>query len=332
MKVPKPYLLFIGEAKDELAIKTASGIYKWRPDWCKAQFFYNDAKAKLDLPFHDFKQSVQQGIKTMVIGVVNAGGVLSDRWKFTIIEAIESGLNIASGMHTRLSEIPEIAEAAAKHEVKLFDLRFNNHNFQTGNGIKRSGKRLLTVGTDCSVGKKYTALAIEKAMKESGLHTEFKATGQTGILIAEKGIAIDAIVSDFISGAVEWLSPDSNCNHWDIIEGQGSLFHPSFAGVSLGLLHGSQPDAIVLCHEPTRTNMRGVKTPLPSIEECMEENIRLGKLTNPNIQCIGIALNTSNMTSDPKELKSQISNKNNLPCFDPLKDDLSSVIAIIKDI
>ena len=305
--IPKPYLLFIGDAQDELAIKTASGIYEWRPEWCKAQYTYDDAKFHLDLPIYNFEEAIAQEIKTMVIGVVNAGGVLSEKWKITIIEAIESGLNVASGMHTRLRDIPEIKIAADKNNVNLFDLRFNEQTFSTGKGTKRSGKRLLTVGTDCSVGKKYTALAIEKAMLASGLDAEFKATGQTGILIAEHGIAIDAVVSDFISGAVEWLTPDNDINHWDIIEGQGSLFHPSFAGVSLGLLHGSQADAIILCHEPTRKNMRGVKTLLPTIKDCIDENIRLGKLTNPNIQCVGIALNTSNMQDSAGDLKEEIS-------------------------
>jgi uncharacterized NAD-dependent epimerase/dehydratase family protein len=330
--IPKPYLLFIGDAQDELAIKTASGIYEWRPEWCKAQYTYDDAKFHLDLPIYNFEEAIAQEIKTMVIGVVNAGGVLSEKWKITIIEAIESGLNVASGMHTRLRDIPEIKIAADKNNVNLFDLRFNEQTFSTGKGTKRSGKRLLTVGTDCSVGKKYTALAIEKAMLASGLDAEFKATGQTGILIAEHGIAIDAVVSDFISGAVEWLTPDNDINHWDIIEGQGSLFHPSFAGVSLGLLHGSQADAIILCHEPTRKNMRGVKTLLPTIKDCIDENIRLGKLTNPNIQCVGIALNTSNMQDSVGDLKEEISRLYEVPCFDPLQDDLSDVVTKIKSI
>ena len=330
--IPRPYLLFIGDAQDELAIKTASGIYEWRPEWCKAQYSYDNAKFHLDLPIYNIEEAIAQEIKTMVIGIVNAGGVLSEKWKITIIEAIESGLNIASGMHTRLRDIPEIKTAADKNNVNLFDLRFNEQTFTTGKGTKRSGKRLLTVGTDCSVGKKYTALAIEKAMLASGLDAEFKATGQTGILIAEHGIAIDAVVSDFISGAVEWLTPDNDINHWDIIEGQGSLFHPSFAGVSLGLLHGSQADAIILCHEPTRKNMRGVKTLLPTIKDCIDENIRLGKLTNPNIQCVGIALNTSNMQDSVGDLKEETSRLYEVPCFDPLKDDLSDVVAKIKSI
>ena len=151
MLIPKPYLLFLGEAKDALAIKTASGIYQWRPEWCKSQFVYDEAKVKLDLPFQSFKEAFSSDVKTMVIGVVNAGGTLSDRWKRSIIEAIKSGLNIASGMHTRLSDVPEIFDAAKKYGVNLYDLRFSNQTFSTGKGSKRSGKRLLTVGTDCSV-------------------------------------------------------------------------------------------------------------------------------------------------------------------------------------
>ena len=189
---------------------------------------------------------------------------------------------------------------------------------------------MLTVGTDCSVGKKYTALAIEKAFVKNNIKASFKATGQTGVLIAEDGIAIDAIVSDFISGAVEWLSPDNDEDHWDIIEGQGSIFHPSFAGVSLGLLHGSQPDAFVVCHEPTRQNMRGVKTPLPTINDVIDETIKLGSLTNKNIKCIGISLNTSAMTEGISSLKQEIENEFELPCLDPLIDDLTPFVNQIK--
>ena len=328
--ISKPYLLFLGEAKDELAIKTAAGIRFWRPEWCVGQIFFESAKAKLDLPEMSIKQAIENGCKTMVIGVVNAGGVMPESWINTILEAINSGLNIASGMHTRLSSIKEFKDAAEKNNVQLYDLRFNEQTFKTGSGIKRTGKRLLTVGTDCSVGKKYTALAIEKAMKDHGMKASFKATGQTGVLIAESGIAIDAIVSDFISGAVEWLSPDNADNHWDIIEGQGSLFHPSFAGVSLGLLHGSQPDKFIVCHEPTRTNMRGVESKLPDISEVISKTSELGKLTNPNIECVGIALNTSNMSNGSEDLKKEISDKYSIPCLDPLKDDLSGFINLIK--
>ena len=330
--ISKPYLLFLGDAKDDLAIKTAAGVNYWRPDWCIGQMSLPNAKFSLGLQEMSIDEAVKNGAKTFVIGVVNAGGVVPDSWRNVILEAIETGMDIASGMHSRLSSFKDFEEAAKKNNVKLHDLRFTDRKFNTGKGTKRKGKRLLTVGTDCSVGKKYTALAIEKAMNENGMKATFKATGQTGVLIAESGVAIDAIISDFISGAVEWLSPENEDDHWDIIEGQGSLFHPSFAGVSLGLLHGSQPDAIVLCHEPTRQNMRGVEAPIPSIKDCIAENIKLGKLTNPNIECVGIALNTSNVKSNSKKMKNDISEEHGVPCFDPILDDLSLVIKKIKNI
>ena len=330
--ISKPYLLFLGDAKDDLAIKTAAGVNYWRPDWCIGQMSLPNAKSSLGLQEMNIEEAVKNGAKTFVIGVVNAGGIMPEEWKSIIINAISSGMNVASGMHTKLSSFSEIAEAAERNNVQLHDLRFSKKQFQTGKGIKRSGKRLLTVGTDCSVGKKYTALAIERAMQSNQIDASFKATGQTGILIAESGIAIDAIVSDFISGAVEWLSPDNDDNHWDIIEGQGSLFHPSFAGVSLGLLHGSQPDAFVVCHEPTRTNMRGVDTPLPSIREVIDQTIQNGKLTNKQIQCIGIALNTSNCQSEASDHKDRLSKEYGLPCLDPLQDSLDPFIQIIEKI
>ena len=328
--IPKPYLLFLGDAKDDLAIKTAAGISYWKPEWCIGQLSFSNAKTTLNLPELSIEKAVKSGAKTLVIGVVNAGGVMPENWKQTLIEATQSGLNIASGMHTRLSSISEIKSSAEENNVELFDLRFNDQTFSTGKGGKRSGKRLLTVGTDCSVGKKYTALAIEKAFIKNNIKASFKATGQTGVLIAEDGIAIDAIVSDFISGAVEWLSPDNDEDHWDIIEGQGSIFHPSFAGVSLGLLHGSQPDAFVVCHEPTRQNMRGVKTTLPTINDVIDQTIKLGSLTNKNIKCIGISLNTSAMTEGISSLKQEIENEFELPCLDPLIDDLTPFVNQIK--
>lgn len=328
--ISKPYLLFLGDAKDELAIKTAAGINYWKPEWCVGQLLFKNAQVKLNLPEMNISEAVDKGAKTLVIGVVNAGGVMPLDWVETIIKAINSGMNIASGMHTRLSSILEIKEAAEKNDIQLHDLRFNSMQFKTGTGEKRAGKRLLTVGTDCSVGKKYTALAIEKALKEIGIKATFKATGQTGVLIAESGIAIDAIISDFISGAVEWLSPNKNNDEWDIIEGQGSIFHPSFAGVSLGLLHGSQPDKFIVCHEPTRTNMRGVNMKIPSIGDVIQKTIELGSLTNPTIECVGVALNTSNMTEGIKNLKVKISNMYSLPCLDPLQDDLSPILKKIE--
>ena len=165
-------------------------------------------------------------------------------------------------------------------------------------GRKRSGKRLLTVGTDCALGKKYTALAIARAFEQRGIDADFRATGQTGIMIAGGGMPMDAVVADFEAGAAEMLSPDAAPDHWDVIEGQGSLFHPAYAGVSLGLLHGSQPDVIVVCHEPGRTHMLGhPEFALPTIEETIDLNLRLGRRTNPAIRCGGVSLNTSQLSA-----------------------------------
>ena len=131
-------------------------------------------------------------------------------------------------------------------------MRHSDAAFPAASGRKRSGKRVLTVGTDCAQGKKYTALALAKNLQSRGVDASFRATGQTGIMISGEGIAVDAVIADFVAGAAEQLSPDNAPDHWDVIEGQGSLFHPAYAGVTLGLLHGSQPDAIVLCHDPSR--------------------------------------------------------------------------------
>ena len=183
------------------------------------------------------------------------------------------------------------------------------------------------MGTDCSIGKKYAALAIERELKQRGIEADFRATGQTGILIAGTGVAIDAVVADFAAGAAEALSPDNDANHWDVVEGQGSLFHPSFAGVSLALLHGTQPDAFVVCHEPTRSTMRNVSAPIASIEAAIAQTTALGRLTNPNIRCAGIALNTSLLdAADAEESLSRTARIHGLPTCDPVRDGVAAIV------
>src|SRR5260221_8086568 len=237
--------------------------------------------------------AVKAGLKTVIVGVANRGGVLSPDWVALLTRALELGLDLASGLHQRLVDYPQLKEAAARLGRQLFDVRHPTQSFEVATGAKRSGKRLLTVGTDCSVGKMYTSLALEKEMRARGLKADFRATGQTGIFIAGSGVSIDAVVSDFVSGAVEWLCPKNDPDHWDLIEGQGSLFHASYAGVTLALIHGAQPDALVMCHEPTRAHMRGLRhSPLPDLKLCIERNIEAARLTNPSACCVGVAVNT----------------------------------------
>jgi uncharacterized NAD-dependent epimerase/dehydratase family protein len=327
MIITHPYLMFLGDVADELAAKTAHGIVDWRHDWCLGQLRLPGCRADLGLADMTIGEAVASGAKTLVIGVANAGGILPEHWTPSILEAIEAGLDVASGLHARLASIPAIKKAAEAHERRLFDVRHSDQQFATGKGAKRRGKRLLTVGTDCSVGKKYTALALEQEMKARGFDAEFRATGQTGVLISGRGVAVDAVVADFISGAVEWLTPAAADTHWDIIEGQGSLFHPSFAGVSLGLLHGAQPDAFVVCHEPNRTNMRGVRHPLPSIAEVIDLTICCGRLTNPAIRPVGIAINTKKLATDEaRTYLAQVADDHGLPATDPIRFGAGNIV------
>lgn len=331
MALKTPYLLFIGDVPDLLAAKTAQGVVDWRPDRCVGQMRLPGCGADLGIADMTIAQACEAGAKTFVIGAVNAGGVLKENWIDVIIDAIHAGMDVASGLHVRLRTIPEIAEAAARKKVELHDLRHSDQVFATGKGTKRSGKRLLAVGTDCSVGKKYSALCLERDMKAAGFKAEFCATGQTGKLIADRGVALDAVIADFISGAAEWLTPETADDEWQVVEGQGSLFHPSFAGVTLGLLHGSQPDAFVVCHEPTRKTMRGVETPLPTIQQVIDLNLEIGKLTNPAIQCVGICVNTQALDeAEAKAYLEKTGKEHGLPCTDPLRFNAAPIVAEIE--
>ena len=327
MQVDGPYLMFLGDVPDQLAAKTAHGIVDWRPELCLGQLRLPGCGADLGIPDLTIADAASQGARTLIVGVANAGGVLPDHWSAPIVQAIEAGMDVASGLHTRLSSNPAIKAAAERHGRKLLDVRHSDQRFDTGKGTKRSGLRLLTVGTDCSAGKKYTALALEREMRARGFDADFRATGQTGVFISGRGVAIDAVVADFISGAVEWLSPAAAADHWDLIEGQGSLFHPSFAGVSLGLLHGAQPDAFVVCHEPTRTHMRGVKHPLPSIQEVIDLTIACGRLTNPAIRPVGIAVNTKALgDAEARACLHKLAADHELPATDPVRYGVSSIV------
>ena len=323
-----PYLLYLGQATDDLAIKTARGLAFWRPEWCVGQHRHLDCRYTLGLPDMSFEQAHEAGANTMVIGTANAGGVMAPETVADIVEALNAGLNVIAGLHQKLRDNPYIVAAARRNGRVLYDARDFTRNLPVGNGRKRAGHRLLTIGTDCSVGKMYTTLALERSMRKRGLIADFRATGQTGIFVAGGGIPVDSVVADFISGAAEWISPAREDGGWDLIEGQGSLFHPSYAGVSLGLLHGSQPDALVLCHEPTRRHMRGLPdSPLPDLERCLNANLEAARLTNPAVKAVGIALNTSNLPGhEAKAMCREISGRFQLPCEDPVTMGVEGIV------
>jgi uncharacterized NAD-dependent epimerase/dehydratase family protein len=229
-------------------------------------------------------------------------------------------MDVASGLHTPLDSIPAIAAAAKRSGCRLIDVRHSRRTFKTGTGARRRGKRLLTVGTDCSIGKMYTALFIERDLRAMGLDADFRATGQTGIMIAGDGVAVDAVVADFIAGAAEWLSPAAEEDHWDVVEGQGSLFHPAFAGVSLGLLHGTQPDVFVVCHEPTRRTMRKVDLAMPTVRDVIDLTVAAGRVVNPAIRCAGVSINTEHLSPGETEaILKRTADEVSLPATDPVK-------------
>lgn len=325
-----PYLLFLGDERNDSNAKTAFGVRQWRPEACVAQWSLPGGTVDIGLPRLAPAEAVAQGARSMLIGIAPVGGKISPQWIAPICAAIEAGLDIVSGMHTRLGSVDAIRETAARCGRTLHDVRHSELRFPVGTGVRRSGKRLLTVGTDCALGKKYTALALTRAFEAAGHAATFRATGQTGILISGAGVAIDAVVADFIAGAAEWLSPANSPEHWDLIEGQGSLLHPSYAGVSLGLLHGSQPDALVLCHDPARLHIEDHPDfPIPPLEEVMDLHLRHARRVNPAARFVGIALNTSKMTqADAAVLLEATASRHGLPAVDPLRSDLTPVVRL----
>ncbi len=327
MELKAPYLLFLGDASDPFSIKLARGVVDWRPELALGQHRLTTATVSAGITDMTIAEAVDAGAKSFVIGLANSGGTFADSWLPAIEEAISRGLDIISGMHQALTSIPRLVELAQQHEVTLHDIRHPKSVFKTGTGQPRQGKRLLAVGTDCSAGKMYTTLAIERAMRPD-FDVSFRATGQSGILIAGDGVAIDCVVSDFISGAVEQLSPANNADHWDIIEGQGSLFHPSFAGVSLGLLHGAQPDALVLCHVEGRSSMRGLTNrPLPSLQDTIDINLKCAAVTNPDARFIGVSVNTSALTEQEAiERCDRYEQELGLPVVDPIRHGVARLI------
>jgi uncharacterized NAD-dependent epimerase/dehydratase family protein len=321
LNLPRPYLLFLGDTTEPSYAKTAFGLRDWAPEQCVGEFACADGTVTTGLPALTPAEARAKGARGLVIGVANSGGFIPDVWIPALLEAMRAGLDIVSGMHTRLVQVPALRAAAEKYGRNLIDVRRPPPNIPIATGRKRSGKRLLTVGTDCALGKKYTALALARAFLGRGITADFRATGQTGILIAGSGITIDAVVSDFAAGAAEMLTPDAAQNHWDIVEGQGALTHPAYAGVSLALLHGSQPDVIVVCHEPDRECVVGhPEYALPSVEEIMDLALRLGRRTNAAIRCAGVSLNTSKLKADAAErLLAKESERLQLPVADPMR-------------
>lgn len=326
--IDTPYLLFLGDAPDALSAKVAQGVKDWRPELCIGQFRLPGCKADMGLEDLTIEQAVERGARTMVIGVANRGGVISAVWKDALIEALRGGLDLASGLHNLLRDEQDLVACAAQNHRALHDVRVPSVQYPIANGKRRTGKRLLAVGTDCSVGKMYTGLCVEKEMRARGLAADFRPTGQTGILITGHGVPLDAVVADFMAGAVEWLTPDADPDHWDIIEGQGSLFHASYSGVTLALIHGGQPDALILSHEPTRSHMRGLPDyALPSLEQLRDAALAMAHVVNPDAIVSGVSINTAALGDDEAQrFCEDVEARMGLPTVDPFRHGAARLV------
>ncbi|MAC79324.1 MAG: EBNA-1 nuclear protein [Rhodobacteraceae bacterium] len=330
--IQTPYLLFLGDAPDQLAAKVAQGIRDWRPENAVGQFRLEGCKADVGLTDMTLAEAKAAGAKTLVIGVANRGGVISQTWKKVLIQALEDGFDLASGLHNLLRNEADLVAVAKATGRTLHDVRVPDVVYPIANGKKRSGKRVLAVGTDCSVGKMYTALAIDRDMRAAGMKSTFRATGQTGILITGSGVPLDAVIADFMAGSVEWLTPDAEDDHWDIIEGQGSLCHVSYSGVTMALVHGGQPDALILSHEPTRTHMRGLPDyGMPSLEQIRDIALPLARVANPSCEVVGVSVNTQHMSEDEAlSYMADVEKRMGLPTVDPFRQGAARLVEALK--
>jgi uncharacterized NAD-dependent epimerase/dehydratase family protein len=323
-----PYAVFLGDASDEIYTKTAFGLIQWRRASCAGQVRLPGCKVDTGVPDLSVSRAKHAGVRSLIVGSAAVGGAIPPHWIASLCEAAALGIDIVAGLHTRLANLPHLAQAAAAGGARLIDVRVPPAGIRVGTGRKRTGLRLLTVGTDCACGKKYTALALDREMRARGMNCDFRASGQTGIMIAGSGVPIDAVVADFVTGAAELLSPDNEATHWDLIEGQGGIFHPAFLQVTIGLLVGSQSDAFVVCHDPRRKEVLGCPGfKVPSIGDVIDRTIAIGSLTNPAIRCVGIAVNTYGMSGEARaELRSRYESQHALPCVDPMIDGVGAII------
>jgi uncharacterized NAD-dependent epimerase/dehydratase family protein len=326
--IETPYLLFLGDAPDPLAAKVAQGVRDWRPEAAIGQLRLAGCQADMGLPDMTVAEAAAAGVRTVVVGVANRGGVIAPAWISVLAEALAAGMDLASGLHNLLRDEPELVAAARAHGRTLHDVRVPDRRYPIADGRPRTGRRMLAVGTDCSVGKMYTALAMEKAMRARGRAATFRATGQTGILITGDGVPLDAVVADFMAGSIEWLTPDSDPDHWDLIEGQGSLFHISYSGVTLALIHGGRPDALVLCHEPTRPHLRGLPGyKPPTLEALRDVSLTMARMVNPEVRVTGVSINTAAMHEEAAlDYLDAVERRLGLPTVDPFRQGAERLV------
>lgn len=283
--------------------------------------------------------SVEEGLKhdptSLLLGVATPGGWLPDHWRTWVTEAIRSGLEIVNGLHGFLRDDPYFVALAEEHGARLWDVREPPDDIPlfSGKSLEVPQRTVLTVGSDCAVGKMTTALEIAAAARAEGVATEFVATGQTGIMIAGRGIAVDRVISDFTAGAAEKLVLESDpASEVLLVEGQGSLWHPAYSGVTLGLLHGTAPEALVFCHQPDRNAIEEPPyTKLPSLMEMIETYEHFASFLRPaKVACISV--NCRGLAPDVAAWAiGEIEEATGIPCGDVFTGDAPKLWTALSD-
>lgn len=270
---------------------------------------------------------------TLVIGVAPPGGRYPDSWRPLILEAIRRGWTIVSGLHQFLSDDQEFATEAARHGAELIDVRKNNElDVATFQPLREECLRVLTVGNDCTVGKMVVSFELTRALQQAGVDAKFVATGQTGIMLEGEGCPIDCVVSDFVNGAVEKLVLANQHHDVLLVEGQGSIMHPRYSPVTLGLVHGSRPQAMILCYEVGRKTVRALDhVPLKPLEEYRQLYERMANALHPS-RVIGVAMNSRFVSEQQaQQERERIRQELGLPVCDVVRHGPDELVDAIRN-
>lgn len=302
--MPRFVILTEGHSEPERA-KTATALLRYRPEDVAAILDSERAGETAEEVFGVggaipvVGRLSEAKADALLIGIAPAGGALPPEWRKTVREAIRRGLDVVSGLHAFLSEDPEFRRLAAQHEVRLVDLRRPPERLTVSADLARRTRchRVHTVGHDCSVGKMVAAVEIARALERRGKRAEFVATGQTGILLAGWGVPVDRIVSDFVAGAIETAILERQDREFLVIEGQGSLVHPFYSGVTLSLLHGCAPQTLVMVFDPTRKAIRHTDRPMPPLSEVVRIYEEMASVVEPS-RVVAVAANTYKLSAD----------------------------------
>ncbi len=334
----KMVLLTWGHSNPRTA-KTATGLLRYCPDECVAVFDPDNAGRKAqefletggETPIIASLDEVP-GADTLVMGIAPPGGRIPEAWRTVLFQAIDRGMNLLSGLHDFLSDDPELAKAAAARGVTITDVRKNNfRQIAKREGLRPDCLRVHTVGHDCSVGKMVVSLEIARGLQRRGLDAEFVATGQTGIMVSGAGLPLDCIVADFVSGGAEKLVLDNQHHDILVVEGQGSLVHPSYSGVTLSLLHGCLPHALVFVFEAGRDAVGGLDhVPLPSLAKQRDLFETMASIHQP-CETIAVAMNGRRVSPEEAHRIAQVvENDLQLPVVDVIRDGADRLLDAVQ--